>query len=165
MESDEELDEELDIVSAANGGDLKKVTALIAAGADVNRRNQNGVSALTYAASHREVAMTEALIQAGADVNARSNLNGTALRWAVKDAPVEAVRVLLDAGADVNDAGGRALRGAIYRQHPEIVGLLIERGVDLTVDDEHNGGTPLALAKKRGNGDVVRLLKAAGATA
>ena len=71
-------------MGAAAGGNVDVVNALIAAGADVNSRSNDGSTSLTVAAFRGNLGCAKALIAAGADVNAKNNSGDTALMIAVK---------------------------------------------------------------------------------
>jgi ankyrin repeat protein len=124
------------LMLAALYGDAPSVRTLIARGADVNAANDEGATALMWAASDLEVARL--LIDAGADVNARSAdgrsplLIAAGIRGA---APV--VRLLLDKGADLKvrapGLGGdtTALLQAAMVGDDETFGMLVARGADV----------------------------------
>lgn len=65
--------------------------------------NQNGSTALTFAAEKARSEAVEVLIKHNADVNARTNKRGiTPLIFAVKARDLKSARLLLEAGANVN---------------------------------------------------------------
>ncbi len=69
------------LMLAAENGDLRRVKALIAKGADVNAKDHaRRRTALMEAASSGSVDCVQALIAAGADVNAKDHVGNTALR-------------------------------------------------------------------------------------
>src|SRR5712691_9176289 len=65
---------------AAEVGDTATVEALLAHGADVNAREQEGMTALQMAAWEGDTAIVKALLAHGADVNARDQRSMTALQ-------------------------------------------------------------------------------------
>src|SRR5205823_13294728 len=86
--------------AAVRGGDPKAVAAVLDAGADVNARNEYGVTALWIAASKGKPAVVGLLLDRGADPNARDGIwYETPLSLAVGGGHDEAVRLLLKAGA------------------------------------------------------------------
>lgn len=78
---------------------LKEVMAEVKAGADVNIKNEEGMTALMYA---HDAEQTYFFIKAGADVNATDNKGYTALMYAHDTLQT---KLLLKAGADVFKKG------------------------------------------------------------
>ncbi|MDR1621196.1 MAG: ankyrin repeat domain-containing protein [Synergistaceae bacterium] len=155
---------------------LRTVELLLAAGADVNRKNPGGETVLNSAAMpfvmflppEAERRLVEMLLGAGTDVNATSDWGLTPLmNWAMAGS-AETVRLLLDAGADVaakDRYGTTALMMALTNARwdsPQIVEMLIERGADVHVRDEL-GMTPLHVAAGLGSAPKTALLLKAGA--
>ena len=67
--------------------------------ADVNVKNNNGTTALIWAASNGHAKVVSALIAAGADVNVKNNNGTTALMWAAYNGHAKVVSLLKKAGA------------------------------------------------------------------
>jgi outer membrane protein assembly factor BamB len=99
--------------AAVRNGDTKGAKALLDKGADVNAKNEIGVTALWIAASKGRPEMVKLLLDAGADVNARDGIwYETPLSIAVGEGHAEVVTALLRAGAkDVDAAVIRAAAG------------------------------------------------------
>jgi len=70
-----------DLINAAENGDVAKVKVLLAKGADVNAKANNGATALIMASQNGHLEVVKALLAKGADVNAKAN-GWTALRIA-----------------------------------------------------------------------------------
>ncbi len=99
---------------------------LIDAGADVNAKNDDGITPLHIVLQPE---MASLLIVKGANVNAQANDGCTPLRCmaAEGDDTAEVVEVLLNAGADpsITDTGGSSpLDVAKQRHEPELIALL-----------------------------------------
>jgi ankyrin repeat protein len=102
--------------------------------------------------------------------NVTSRYEGTALIAAAHLAHTEVVGTLIRAGAPldhVNNLGWTALIEAIVLgdggpRHTETLRALIEAGANINLADR-NGQTPLALARLRGYGAMVKVLQQAGA--
>ena len=98
------------LIYAAQQGDTQVVRQLLAAGAQVNLQDKNGVTALMQSINyeHREIALI--LINAGANVNLRTNKddglcwqsNASALEYAVCRRMTDVVDALLNKGARVD---------------------------------------------------------------
>jgi len=145
---------EILIHEAARDGNIEAVKQHLAAGTDVDAKDMNGETSLTWAAysGHKEIA--ELLIAEGADVNAKSNRGDTPLDFAIgvtnkvanllrkhggkhsifgatSQGNIEAVKERLAAGANVNakDGVGRTpLDRAVESNQPEIADLLRKHG-------------------------------------
>src|SRR5262245_56539448 len=91
--------------AAVRSGDAKAVASALDKGADVNARNEIGVSALWIAAGKDKLDVIKLLVNRGADVNARDGIwYQTPLSSAVGGKKVEAVELLIKAGARDVDA-------------------------------------------------------------
>ena len=119
------------IVAAIRLGNIEAIKQHLAAGTDVNAKNEWGGTPLHFATfgSHKEV--VELLIAKGADVNAKDGVGETPLHWAAKEGNKEVVELLIAKGADVNakdDVGDTPLDMAIGLEQPETVDLLRKHG-------------------------------------
>lgn len=139
---------------------------LIAHGADVNTRTNNGGTALLAAVSNSNVESVEALLEHGANVNAARNDGDTPLLRATAYGSAPIARLLLKYGAIVNGIydinGYTPLMTAIAHRNLLIAELLIAHGAN--VNDSHaSGETPLLLAVKSNQPDLVKTLVENGA--
>jgi hypothetical protein len=154
------------LVAAASENDLEKVTALIAAGVDVNRRDENTeTTALDEAVDHGNRQMVRALLDAGAEVNARNDYGWTALMRVDEDATEELVWDLVAAGAKINlkdTEGDTALMRVASRSKPELVRGLINAGARVNAKNKE-GETALMKAAAAGDLESVNLLIESGA--
>ncbi len=93
--------ENADLMKAASIGDTHRVTALLDGGADVNARDENGMTALMQAVKGNHTDTVRVLLARGADVNARGRFLGyEAILLAVKANDTETVELLLASGFD-----------------------------------------------------------------
>ncbi|MHC4537535.1 MAG: ankyrin repeat domain-containing protein, partial [Planctomycetota bacterium] len=121
------------LFEAAAKGDIDRVKALIAAGADANMKDKEGCTPLHIAAHRGHTAVVQLLSAEGASVNARHD-----------------------------EEGWMPLHVAAYSGHPDAVELLLAEGTDVNTR-LHTGHTSLHLAAGNGHVDVVELLLAEGA--
>src|SRR5579884_2959565 len=99
-------DEKRDTLWAAvRAADVKAVASALDNGADVNAKNEIGVSALWIAAGKGKLDVIELLVRRGADVNARDGIwYQTPLSASVAGKNVEAAKLLIKTGAKDVDA-------------------------------------------------------------
>ena len=100
----------------------------MAAGADVNAKDENGWTPLHHAATWDSKEIVELLIAKGADVNAKNDDESTPLHYAETK---EVAELLIAKGADVNakdEDGETPLYYAIARQNPKTADLLRKHG-------------------------------------
>jgi ankyrin repeat protein len=120
------------LFAAADEGNIEAVKQAIAAGADVNTKDESLMTPLHWATvgGHKEVAVL--LIAKGADVNAKDSRRWTPLhRAASDDHNMEIVELLIAKGAEVNakdDTGDTPLDEAINNGEYEIIKLLRKHG-------------------------------------
>ncbi len=123
---------------AAKAGNLKGLEAALAAGVDVNARDDQGWTALMYVVDKGYVLLVEPLLQAKADLDVRAPDGAAALFMAVAHGDSEIIPMLMQAGADPTIKGPRGktaqeiaqarygdLKSALEkREPPAIVALL-----------------------------------------
>ena len=147
---------------AAKTGDLDSVNHFITVHmADVDAKDNNGVTPLQWAAYRGYASAVSVLIAAGADVNSGG---GTPLYGAALWGHASVVSILIAAGANVNardNSGNTPLHGAA---DVAIVSMLIAAGANANVKN-NSGYTPLYIAARHGRVTVVSMLIAAGANA
>src|SRR6266849_9384486 len=150
-------------ISAIRQDDLKAVESLLGQGVDPDSRNQEGATALMYAALHAGVPVMKLLLASKADPNAQNHVGATALMWAAGDAGK--VRLLVEAGADVNarSRSGRTplMMAAAYAGNLETVRFLVAKGADPKLVDQ-NGDGPVGAAASAGDAAILREVLATG---
>jgi len=87
---------------AAWKGSAECVDLLIKAGADLNLKDNGGLTALMKAAGQGSPECVDLLIKAGADLNLKDKAGMTALMKAAGQGSPECVDLLIKAGADLN---------------------------------------------------------------
>lgn len=146
-----------DLLAAVRKSDLEKVRSLLAAGADVNAKSPYGATPLFFACDRGNVEIVRLLLDKGADVNIRDTFyKATPTAWAMQKGNPEIIRLLLDKGAQEVEM---AMTFAIDGAHPAIVKSALARGaIKQEALDKH-----LRNATRKGNAEIVELLKQAGA--
>jgi ankyrin repeat protein len=172
------------LMAAVAAEDLDSVRFLVKRGADVNAHSRGsepvviwggGRSPLAWAAFRGDMDSAKVLLRAGAEINSPEGF-GCALTQAVWGDRQEMADFLLKNGADSRQKdfmlGLAPLHwaAASERPNPELVQSLLKHGANPGIEggepvDAFMGipQTPMMHAKKRGETEVVRALRAAGA--
>ena len=148
------------LIDACYEGDIESVEMFLAAGVDINAKDREGVSALSYASDRGHLDIVRKLLAHDADVNAKSDIGSTPLMNASYMGHVAIVRILVASGADVNaqsNGGTTALMNATAQGYKEIVEILLAHDADVN-ECENCGLTALWNAISSGYDDIVKLL-------
>ena len=111
------LYEDTALIKSSENGHIEVVKILLAADAEVNQADKNGVTALSFAIANGHVNVVEALLTAGASANQANNVNVTPFCVACKRDDVDLLNLLLSKGALINQTNNRGttpLFSAIY---------------------------------------------------
>jgi ankyrin repeat protein len=155
---------------AAASGDLVAARRAIAAGADLEARDDRRRTPVVVATKAQRTKVAIALLDAGADPNAKDDLQDSAFLYAGAEGLDQILRATVRHGARVTSAnrfGGTALIPASEHGYSDTVRILINAGVPLDhVNDL--GWTAMLEAIVLGDGsaghvDVIRQLIGAGA--
>ncbi|HTG68711.1 MAG TPA: ankyrin repeat domain-containing protein [Candidatus Udaeobacter sp.] len=154
-----------DLLGAASEADLERVQSILAAGIDPNVTDEEGWTALMWAAQYNETEIGSALVKAGADLNLVEQSNEeTALTVALYNGSLEMVALLLEEGAnpDLQDSSGwTPLMTAASSGDMESTKLLLEAGANPLKYDEE-GYTAGEYALEYGYEDIAELLREKG---
>ena len=166
---------EYPIMNAVKNSDAGVIDLLVEYGADIEARNEYGLTPILTAASAAEdYQIIRTLIKNGADKTALSDLSGSQgakvvaggniLMFAARnssDSAPDIVRSVLSLAPDVNytDAGGRTalLLAARYSSSPEVIDILIQAGARLLRDN--NNKTIYDYAKEQSSGWYADITK------
>ncbi|MYI01665.1 MAG: hypothetical protein F4122_03865 [Gammaproteobacteria bacterium] len=137
------------LMFAARAGDLRSVQLLVAAGSKINEGNAFGTTPLIMAVHGGNPALLETLLEAGANVDG-DGPGHTALHAAVLRGNLAAVEILLAHGADTE--------AVIEKPTP-----VRRQTTDYNFHDALIGSTPLWLAARFAEPEIMQALLAAGA--
>lgn len=141
-------DIETELSNAVLAKDIDRIKFLLTKGGDLNKRDNQGYTALQSAARHRDVKLMADLIALKADVNATDQDGYTALHHAVLRNSPEGVALLTAHGANGNALTSSAftpLALAIVDDHYKPAIALIESGVAVDTPVGADKLTPLML--------------------
>ena len=136
------------LFDAASNGTAADVQAALKAGANANARDEDGTTALMYAARNNESPdVVKALIDAGANVNARNGSDDTALLIVARyNTNPDVIKSLVAAGADVNvknkENSTALLIAAEHNSNPDVIKALLDAGSDINAKGNY-GATAL----------------------
>jgi ankyrin repeat protein len=150
------------IHEAAKKADLKEVTRLLEQGADVNAKDNTGITPLHWAVINSHKAVADLLIAKGADVSAKDNIGRTPLHIVANE---DMAALLIAKNADLNAKDGigqTPLVAACFNKHKDVIVLLILSGADVKAAD-NAGRTPLHLAHFFEGTQLAELLISKGA--
>ncbi|MFI5910858.1 ankyrin repeat domain-containing protein [Dactylosporangium sp. NPDC051541] len=159
-----------DLLTAAAAGDTEGVRAALAAGADLEARDEHRRTALLLAAANDRVEAARVLVAAGADPDALDDRHDTPWLVTGVTGSVAMLEALLPAGPDltvVNRYGGVSVIPASERGHVEYVRRVVRTGIN--VNHVNNlGWTALLECVLLGDGSaayqqIARILLDAGA--
>jgi hypothetical protein len=151
------------LINAAAFDDVATIRRMVAEGADVNVRGDEGARPLHFAAQEGHVDAVQVLVEVGAEVEAATADGDTPLHSAACQGHVAVVKTLVELGADIDasDADGDTpLHHAAWQGHVEVVTALVELGADIGALTD-GGETPLQVSIRYGHHHVARVLRGA----
>lgn len=153
----------LDLLRAAQSGDLRGTLDALKKGANINTR-ERGFTPLHWAAQEGHLSVVRALLVGGARVNVRGTDDSdvTPLHQAIGEQHGRVAFLLIKSGADVNAFSqfnqSTPLHTCCAYGYLRGVKLLLKYGADTRVKDK-NGRTPLYWAGTHGHHEIVELLR------
>ena len=154
------------LVQAAPAGHIAIVELLLRNHATIDAKNKFKRTALSQAAVTGHVAIVKLLLEKGAMAENKDIYGQTPLWEASLRGHSEVVALLLQEGAIVdmkNTFGCPLLTQTVRNNRIAVVKLLLERGAFIEIRDDASDETPLCVAAKEGNLDMVNLLLEHGA--
>jgi ankyrin repeat protein len=156
------------LFEAAWEGHAEVAKVLVARGADVNRGDFLGHTAIYAAAFSGHEEMVLLLLRAGADIRPRVTSAGTPLKAACFSGHLGVTRLLLRhmMGEGLDDRGGdgkTALWWASCNMHAEVCRALLLAGADHTIADG-SGRTPRQRAQQQRDNPCTAMLEVGGLT-
>lgn len=149
------------VVDAAKNGDLVTVRSLIKSGANINLPEEDGTTALAYAAHQNDLDMILDLLDANAEVNSTNDYGVTPLYLASANADAALIEKLLQAGANPNTgllSGETPLMVAAERGKLDVARLLLNYDADPNAQEINAGQTALMWAVAAKHGTIADLL-------
>ena len=162
------------LIKAAAQGNIEAVKQHLAYGADVNEKDEAGLTPLLVAARNGHKEIVELLILKGVDVNENLDPIGTSLDWAKwelendstnkKASKNETAELLRKHGAKTKKEleSAESIHDASKYGNIEAVKQHLDAGSDVNAKD-NLGATPLHWATVNGHKEIVELLIANGA--
>lgn len=152
----------LHLAMAHDGSKDRKgmVKKLIELSVDVERRNENGETALLFACRMQRWNAVHELIRANADAIIVDSRGDTPLHWVARNGYRDTLSLLLSLGADlnaVNKKGHTPLFAAVMKGNVYAVRMLLARAADAGITGV-SGRSPLHIAVEKGRVGVIQTL-------
>jgi len=154
------------LVDAVRQQDVATVRALVKSGADVNRPEGDGATALHWAVHGDSAALVRVLLGAGASATAANDLGVTPLHLAAANGNTEILTLLLERHVDPNAAaasGVTPLMEAVRSGRVDAVRVLLAHGARANARESTRHQTALMWAVSRQHADIVQVLIENGA--
>jgi hypothetical protein len=140
-------------------GKIELMRLFISRGADINKLNANGESAMALAAWRGHLEAVKWLLERGARINAAPR-QWSALHYAVFAGHPEVANYLIEQGADINAQstnGSSVLMMAVYEGHQDLARKLIEKGADRTPKNDWGDGA-LEWAMRQNRLEIAKMV-------
>lgn len=151
-----------DLVLAAELNEPRAVLSLLLKGVDPNQPDSRGRRAIFIALRENSLQALDSLLASPQTHVDEPNAQGeTPLMIAAIRGSLPAVQALVKHGAAINREGWTPLHYACSGPDNGVAAWLIEQGAEINARSD-NGTTPLMMAARYGNGDLVPMLLQAG---
>jgi ankyrin repeat protein len=165
FQSSYSMEQNKNVIEAAQANNWALVQSLVQNGANVNERDEEGNTAFHFAIYAGNIDLAKFLLNNGADTNAQNNEGLTGLNFAtLLMVSPQIVEFLLNNGADTNikgKNGNTALYYAVFRGNADVVKLLVRNGAYINYNNAQNitCNTALQLAVVWGRQEIRDFLK------
>src|SRR5574343_437266 len=147
------------LLLGAGEGQIDLMRLFVSRGADINKLNANGESAIALAAWRGHLEAVKWLLERGARINATAR-QWSALHYAVFAGHTAVADYLIEQGADINARstnGSSVLMMAVYEGHQDIARKLIEKGAERTAKNDWGDGA-LEWAMRQNRLEIARMV-------
>ncbi|MDP4552563.1 ankyrin repeat domain-containing protein [Alkalihalobacillus macyae] len=144
--------------------DYSEMERLISLGVDINAKNEEGTTPLTYAVMKKNHQLVEWLVQAGADIHEGVE-NDRLLEMAANNKSYDIVDLLLKMGAHFEVGNENMLIQAVEAENLNLIKTLLHNGYSPNLEAELDGlkSTLLNYAIEEENEELTTMLLNAGA--
>jgi len=151
------------LIWAVNNNNPEIIRILLGKGANPNIQNRNGHTPLIWAARNNKPEIVRILLDKGADPNIAGNDRYTPLDWATSHGTQAIINLIIKAKEKLDCTCNQDLLKAVKaNDENEVRRLLNEPYINTNVKDE-KGYTPLILAVRNNNPEIVQILLNNGA--
>jgi len=145
------------LINAAKNGDLKNVATSIAAGADLEARDDEDMTALMWAAEKDYSDIIRILIDAGADISAKDKFGCTAFFKAADKNHIDIVKMLIAKGASADSTYEDIFVSSVFKGNTEMVKALIVESARIK-RDTLDTAYMIALNRRRCNPEIFNVI-------
>ena len=156
------------VADAAMRGEKDALRGLLQKGADVNAAQNDGMTALHWAAERGDTEVAQMILTAGANARAVTRIGAyTPLHIASRQGNAAVAKLLLANGADANirttNSNTAPLHLAAAAGNVEIINALVDKKADVNAKEGEWGQTPLMFAASLNRVDAIKTLLQRGA--
>jgi len=145
------------LINAVKNGDLKNVKTFIAAGAGLEARDNEDMTALMRAAEKGYSDIARILIDAGADISAKDKFGCTAFFKAADKNHVDIVKILIAKGAAIDSSFEDVFVSSVFKGNTEMVQALIVESARIK-NDTLDTAYMVALNNRRCNPELFDVI-------
>jgi ankyrin repeat protein len=150
------------LLRIARFGTTSQAKKAIANGANINEKNQYGVTPLMLACGNKDTGIAKLLIEANADVDIQAVGGFTPLFYAVeinRDSIIEIINLLISYGAELEHRNYKGQTVLLYaaemNDNEKIIQTLIDLGADGNAKDSQGNGFAYFTELNKGNKGII----------